>query len=425
MPTEDQYDREQARLQAQVDGTPDPSEIEIPAPREPEVNPDVYKDVVPYLMRGFLTVSAEINDVPFVFKSLNHHEFELLTLIGGLGNRTPNQSFWNIFLAYGVFMVDGTNVLADRERSVREIVRAFADFTPGARAKMVRHLSELNRRAAVATMLAEPYATEHYSRYRWAQVRGLDLMSPTATGISGTEKLGLNYAQLTWRALNYYEDLRDNMEREWENAKFIGACMAGKGIQKVHNADETRRTKHKETLFARKDAIIRHALFGDPLDDGKQQKGDKIIFAAHTAEELSQQLQSSLRGEKDWHDRVVEDYEKQIQERYAEQERKLQEMFEAHKEDFGSRNVVGGTSLEGLSPAEVQERISRRKQLEAQESSQRILYPSLDERGTSLHEKWGLTGSGVDSTFSQTDRDPAPAIPITRAMPSGKPFRRS
>lgn len=423
-PSAEQYEQEQAKLRAQTDGLPDPDDIEIPPPREPEVNPEIYKDVVPLLSRGFLMLPAEINGVLFVFKSLNHHEFEMLGLMGGIQHdRSPTQTFWNLFLAYGVCMVDGANVLDNREKSVREIAHAFADFTPGARSKLIRYLSELNRRANVATILTEAYATESYSRYRWAQIRGLDLMAPTVTGISGTERLGLNYAQFTWRALNHYEDLQETMEREWENAKFIGACMAGKGIQKVNHADERRRAKHKEVLYSRKDAVIRNALFGDPFDGGKLKDG-KIIIAAHTVEELSAQLQASLRGEKDWHDQVVESYEKQIRDRYTEQEQKLQEMLAVHKDEFGDRQVIGNTSLEGLSPAEVQNRVLRRKQFEAQRQAQSILYPQLDEKGEDLHQKWGLTGAEVVTPLAQTDRDPSEAIPLQPSTSPGRPFRR-
>ena len=78
--------------------------IRIPAPKEPEVNPEVWRDVLPLLQRGFLMQSAEINGILFVFKSLNHHEYEMVQLVGGLrSDRQPMQRFWDIFLAYGVF----------------------------------------------------------------------------------------------------------------------------------------------------------------------------------------------------------------------------------------------------------------------------------------------------------------------------------
>src|ERR1700743_2516469 len=79
--------------------------IKIPPPKDPEVNPEVYKDVIPLLMRGFLTQPAEIGDVPFLFKSLNHHEMEMVRLMGGYREDRPaSNRFWDTFLAYGVFM---------------------------------------------------------------------------------------------------------------------------------------------------------------------------------------------------------------------------------------------------------------------------------------------------------------------------------
>lgn len=421
---EERYEREQAGLRVKHEGTPDSDDITIPPPRDPEVNPEVYRDVTPLLTRGFLTLPAEINDVLFVFKSLNHHEFELLRMMGGFHHdRAPTQTFWDLFLAYGIFMVDGMNVLHDRERSVRDIARTFSDFPPGARAKLIRNLSELNRRANMATILTEAYATEAYSRHRWAQVRGLDLMGSTVTGIAGTERLGLNYAQLTWRALNHYEDQSEQMEREWENAKFVGACMAGKGIQKVHSSDERRREKHRETMLSRKDRVLRHALFGDPIEGDAEMQGGKVVVAARTVEDLSAQLQASLRGEKDWHDEVVAEHERKVRAVYEQQGEKLKTVLASRQEEFGDHNVAGETRMDGLTPEEVQDRIRQQRQRRAERTAQRV-YPQLDERADAHINKWVLPGAEVDTSVTETDRDPTQALPLPQQTPPGKPFRR-
>ena len=104
---------------------------------------------------------------------------------------------------------------------------------------------------------------------------------------------------------------------------------------------------------------------------------------------------------------------------------KLQEMLEAHREEFGNRSVVGGTELRGLTADEVQERITRRKQLDAQRVAQRIVQPQLVEKTDQL-QRWGLIDPPVSGTFSQTDRDTSQAapIPITRPTTPGRPFRR-
>jgi hypothetical protein len=425
---------EQADLQAEADGKPRRrrGKIEIPAPKEPEVNPEIYRDVLPVLTKGFLMQAAEINGVLFVFKSLNHHEFEMVRLVGGYrADREPSHHFWDIFLAYGVFMVGGQNILLDRERAIPDVASTFSDLPRDAKQRVVRHLSELNRRASVATVLTEAYSTETYSRYRWSQVSGLDLMASTMTGIGGTDRIGLNYAQLTWRSLNYYQDLHDQMERDWENAKFIGSCFAGKGLQKVYNQDEDRRRKHKEEIVSRKDAIIRHALYGEQPTDLKQ-KGHAVMVAAQTTEELAAQLQKDLRGEKDWHDTVIEAHERHVRDNQAQQSAHLQSLIAERDVDFKGLSVVGGTDRDHpLSPAEVQERVTRRKQLMAQQTARQMVYPQLDEKLSKFYRKWGLEGDGqtplqnpdIPMTVGTTDKPPSNVRPPP-SRPTGTPFRR-
>lgn len=413
---------EQQELREEYDtGKSRRRDIKIPPPKDPEVNPEIYRDVVPLLTRGFLTQAAEINDVLFVFKSLNHHELEMVRLIGGFRqDREVSHRFWDTFLAYGVFMIDGQNILLDRDRFVPEISKTFSVFPIDAKSRVIRHLSELNRRASVAATLTEAYATENYSRYRWTQVIGLDLMSPTLTGIAGTDRLGLNFSQLTWRSINYYEDIFEQMEREWENAKFIGSCFAGKGIQKVYNQDQDRRRKRKEDILARKDAIIRYAIFGDDIGDAKQQ-GHAVVLAARTTDELSKQLEHDLRGEKDWHDRVIEEYDRLHRDTHQAQQAHLKQLSEANEAEFRGLSVVGGTEARPLSHAEVQERIARRKQLEAQQVHRQMVETQFHDKVERFNRKLGYD---IDVSVEPTDRDPSNARPLTVDRPPGTPFRR-
>jgi len=394
-------------------------DINIPAPKDPEVDPKIYRDVVPLLSKGFITQSAEINGILFVFKSLNQHEMEMVKLVGGYRpDREATQKFWDLFLAYGVFIVDGQNILLDRDRAVPEIAKTFAVFPHDAKVRVIRHLSELNRRKDIATMLTEAYSTESYSRHRWTQVTGLDLMSPAITGIAGTERLGLNYAQLTWRSINHYEDTYDQMEREWENAKFVGSCMAGKGIQKVYNQDTDRRRKRKEEIFARKDAIIRYAIYGEEPQDKKQQ-GHAVIVAARTTEELASQLEKDLRGEKDWHDEVIEAYDQLHRDTHTAQQAHLKQLMEGRNEEFRGLSVVGGTEDRPLSPAEVQERIHRKKQIQAQTAHRQMIDTQFREKVEKFNSKLELAAS-----VEMTDRDTSDARPLPPNRTPGRPFRR-
>lgn len=362
-------------------------DIRIKPPSTPEINPEVYQEVVPLLEHGFLMLSADMNGVPFVFKSLNHHEYERVRLLSGFLPNSPTvpPRFWDLFLAYMVLFVDGQNILLDRNRHLAALADTFKELPNSAKTKLIRQLSELNRKTAQAIRLVEAYATESYSRWRWAQVQGLDLSSPALTGIEGTERLGLSYAQLTWRALNYYEDLKTQQEANWENSKFIGGCFAGKGIQKIYDQDARRRKREKEEMWTRKDQLIRNVLFNEPLEQNKRYGGAQVIIVASTVEELADQVEKSLRGEKDWHDKIVDEYESKIRQGVKNRESQLQELV-ASRHD--SRSVEGETQLQGLTPQQVLALLEDQKQrlLAAQ---QQPVSGLTDETTRQNLMKWG------------------------------------
>lgn len=386
------YDQEQAQLREEYEGGSRRRGIEIEAPREPEVKPEVYKDVEPMLYRGFLTVVAEINGVPFVFKSLNHHEFELVRLVsGGFGTSSARNASWNAFLAYGVFLVNGINVLPKRDEYALKLADLFDSLPQEARDKVVRYLGELNRRAARAVAMVEAYSMEVMSRYRWLQLKGLDCTSTAVTGVEGTSRLGLNWAQQLWRAINQIEDRNDDHEREWENSKFIGSCFAGKGLSKVYTQDTERRRKEKEDRIARKDLILREHVLGERPQTVKGLVAGAVMVGPKTVEELADQLAKDLRGEQDEHDRVVAAYESRIRQAHTERQAEIAAQAVEAEREFGGRGVVGTTLREGMTEAQAREYGESRKQLLAQAAARlQLRQATTDEQTAERMERWGL-----------------------------------
>jgi hypothetical protein len=421
------YDDEQRRLKDELEGGTAIDEDGRPVEAEPEVNPEVYRDCEPLLFKGFVYQSASINDVPFVFKSLNHHEFELIRLTaGGLRGVKATRRFYDLFLAYGVLAIDGQFILPERDRFLPDVADFFAEMVGGARQQVVRQLSELNRRAAVAVTLSEAYATEAYSRHRWSQLKGVDLTQPAVTGLPGTERLGLNWGQLAWVAFNRYEDLKFDLESNWENTKFVAGAFAGKGINSVHASDRNRRKDERRERRERKDRILRHAIYGTDINatthDGQQ------IVVANTVEQLADQLERDLRGEKDWHDRVVHHHEQQSQREHQNRMAQLKRLQEEYDQKHGDQRVAGGTTLQGLSASEVTERIMRRRQLSAQNLASRMIVPPeiADERQANFARKWHEDRVPAGQRPVQVvDRSDPEALPAVTKKPSlGQPFRR-
>jgi hypothetical protein len=413
------YNEEQSRLKAEREGEDD---VTITAPVEPEVNPQVYKDVEPMLFRGFLTLSAQINGVSFVFKSLNHHEFGLLKLYGEFEGTSGQQS-WGTFLAHGVFIVGGVNILPERERWISKLTELFNGLPSDAVARMIRYMSEVNRRASVAIHLTEVYAMELMSRYRWLQLKGLDLTSVAVTGIDGTQRLGLNVAQQVWQAINNIEDRNEGHEREWEHAKFVGSCFAGKGLQKVYNQDANRRRQEREDRMTRKDKILRQWVLGENVEEGIVKGPGVVMSVARTVEELTVQLEKDIRGEKDWHDRVVEEHEARIRAGHTHRRQQLEQAALDNLDRYPERGVLGGSSTDqALTLVEVEERVRRRKQIMAQEVARMQVDPTADDKTVNFVDRWW--GNELSSEISTTDRDPSGAVPITPPRPTTAPFRR-
>jgi hypothetical protein len=424
-PAREQWEKEQLALQQESDGG-GLKNLKIEVPKDPEVNPEVYRDVEPMLYQGFITQLATIGDVVFAFKSINHHEYNLLRLMG-VFEKGATHKLWDTLLAYNVLMVDGQNILLDRQRLLPGVTKVFGDMEPKAKQLIIRHMSEINRRANNALLLTECYAMESYSRYRWMQLRGLDFCQPVVTGIPGTDLLGMNWAQLTWRALNYLDDRNDELEREWENAKFVGSCFAGKGIQKIYDQDNERRRKEKEDRFARKDSILRRVLLGEKPTEKVRQLNGAVLTTAHSVEDLAHQLESDLKGEKDWHDKVVEEHERRIKVNIQGRQEQVRELSERHEKEFQGQNIVGGTDFTGLTAQQVQERIQRRKQLEAQQNAQRMVRPAAiveDEKSMQFLDRWGITNNEVGFSVGTSDRDPSAAVPIAPPKQGGTPFGR-
>lgn len=406
-----------------LDGDVENKDIRIDAPKEPEVDPALYKDVESLIFRGFLTLYGEVNGVPFVFKSINHHEYENLSWLHG-GANTPRGSverFYNTFIAYGVFMVDGQNVLTDRAEWIPLLGETFGSLPAKARSKIIRYLGEVNRRASNAVILSEAYTMEVLSRFKWAQLKGLDLMSTACTGVPGTEGIGLNYAQLVWRAMNNFDDLREQAEREWDHAKFIGSCFAGKEIRKVYTQDQERKKKEKELRIERRDKLFRQVLLGeDPAGPDKSSRTVKIM--ARTVEELTSQLERDLRGEKDFHDQIVAREEERMKSAMRERQEKIKAMSEA-RDQQGFQPRSAHTEMAGLSRQEVEFRIQRRRQLEAQQAASRVVQPEVDQRMSDFMDKYVSPSDGTYQPRS-TDRDPSEVRELPPPRSRATPFRR-
>lgn len=333
--------------------------IDLPEAYGRRGDDSVWDELEKYLFQGFLTATTHVAGKFFVFKTLNALELRNIDFMRPTRASGPEarDSFQCAMLAYSVFMADGVNALHDRPRHLHRLARVFTKVPHNVRAVMIENLAALNARASRLYPLVEVYAHEPRSRFRWMQVRDVPVHSPLATGIPGTDSLGMSTSQAMWTAINRLLDRREEMERDWSNAKFIGSCFAGKGVRSVDERDRARaereRVERDELKIKVLHDYLNRSATGKPeeetvdLPDGRKAvvvRGNSSDgkWRADSAEELRDQLEAALSGEKDHHDLVIEAKERQLAERARAMEAERSLVFRA---PAPASQVAGGGSM--------------------------------------------------------------------------------
>lgn len=345
-------------------------EVSVPKNYSP-IDDSVWEDAESYIFQGFLTSHAVIQNQFFVFKTLNHLEMRQIEFMRPSTNSDLERRnfFRAAFIAQSIFIVNGNNSLVDREKSITKLVKVISKLGSAHQEKIFENLKSLNERASRAFPLIEIYSFENRSRFKWLQHGGTPINSVNNTGISGTDSLGLNWAQSMWTALNKIYDRKDQDEKDWQNAKFIGGCFAGKGIRALDDKDRMRAEREKKEKEELKLKVLRQYLnrstkkLESPVEtvilpDGRQAE---VInrFRADSAEDLARQLSSALNNEKDSHDLAVETHFRNVNGRSLEIHNERQNLINisSHK----PLNENSGSSV--LTRSEAEERVKRLKDL--------------------------------------------------------------
>ena len=227
-----------------------------------------------------------------------------------------NNQFRARFIAYSIFMANGSNYLFDRPRHIDKLFKLILKLSDTVQNKIIENLTILNERSTHLYPLIEVYAYENRSRIKWAYSKTSPVHSSMNTGIPGTEQLGMNSCQQMWTALSQIIERRDEVEREWQHAKFIGSCFAGKGMRAIDERDRNRLEKERIDRDELKMKVLFRYLNRNNTDEKETEAqitlpdGRKAFvvkkFKAETAEELAKEMSVVASGEKDHHDRVME-----------------------------------------------------------------------------------------------------------------------
>lgn len=369
------------------------TKVEIKVPEiYRQIDGHVWDELETYLYRSFLTAHAHIAGCDFVFKTLNHHEVSNLEFHRPSAGSAENVQtrYRATLIAYSTFMLDGENVLVDRAGAIRKLINILEKMDVVSLQKIVDNLSQLNKKATYLSPLTEVYVNENRSRFKWFHSTSTPVNSPALTGIQGTDIIGMNHCQQTWTTLNNLQDIREGIERDWNNSKFIGSCFNGKGVKPIEEKDRGRREKERQDADELKVKVLYRYLNrnskGEPIDPDETMTlpdGRKVIVdsrtVAQTTDELAAQLSASLSGEKDAHDIIIEKALKQLEERRETVESNKLNFYRAHPlepdNDQGSFVLPGGKE-------EADARFHRMRRLQMEQSKKMFeqIQPDMDDR---------------------------------------------
>lgn len=299
----------------------------------------LYDDVESLLYKGFLTSTVSLMGVNFTLRSLNPGDTFIVANRMGRGFSYRNWQAWT--LAQSVWMVEGTSVLGSPSAAER-LYRMFCNLPGKVIDEVYRVARGLARRVARALEKVEAYCYEPYSRMAWRMCGRQSPARDEFTGVPGTSQLGMNHVQQMWVAFNMTEDNREEYLQAWASAKLVASATSPKGIKRLNAEDDRLQEREQD----RRREVIRETvntvLYGKDYDPtsgtmiitvGDQTFEVDRVVTAKSKDQLVDQYQRWVEGEKDFHDLVVDTYKHRIRTRFEEEKEEREALLRREFED--------------------------------------------------------------------------------------------
>lgn len=279
---------------------------------EPEDRHPFYEDVRQLLSPGFLTEVVVVNGVRFCLRTFTGEDFFLLRC--RLGPDAPEHETKAWMVASAIWMVDG-QIVHDHQEALLRLLEMCRGLPREPRDLLYRQIIVLTRRVQEAARRTEAFLYEVESRYQWRS-EGLRILERCPL------RLGMNQVQRLWAFYNSSEDLREQNLFEWAQTKFVVGTQAPKGIQKL-NAKEQRAEAELEQKRQRAQDRMFYLAQGVPFPTEEESRKFYNVNPMETEEDLKAEMGRWLRGEKDWHDRIIDFVKNKI--RRSVESRRLEE----------------------------------------------------------------------------------------------------
>lgn len=294
------------------------------------IKEEAYQKLSDMVYKGFITMACGLSGISIVLKTVNEKEYDLVKLYSGVKDKNYVSRFNMYYFVFSLFLVDGENILKDRDKKIKEIYEFLKNLPKELYLKISEELGLLRVSTEESVKFLEGFCYTSQSRRIWKLVKGKLPNSESLTGIPGTGQLGLNVYQENWILVNKMLDDEEAYDRDFSLAILVASASNPKGCRGISSKHDA----HKQTNRERREKMA-------STGSSKEQKWKPTGWAApvDTAEELVAELMRQMEGKKDKHDLFIEEHMRKVREKADQQtqeaERKLDIIRKKRKEEGG------------------------------------------------------------------------------------------
>jgi len=312
--------------------------------READRRRFLYVDVEALLDPGFLSHTVEVEETNFTLRTM------LPSDLHNLLPRTQNSRGYDWkrwYLCHSVRMIGGY-IIEDRVNGPYHLFQTVRDLRLEYVEILFTCAMGLRNREDRASKITRAYCHENYSRGRWR--------------LRGAPEGERNFIQDLWVAHNEAQDEFDADQRKWAHTRAIAGSMSHKAAKALRKSQDDW-VKRNEDLGQR---VIEEAVNWVIQGDKNEQKpltvtlGGKTydvptVHSAQTVEDLQAEMDRAMRGEKDYHDVMVDQYKAFHRARLVEARKAREEAWTKATEGGGEVGVTGTSEMVGYTPDQLAE----------------------------------------------------------------------
>jgi hypothetical protein len=307
----------------------------------------LYADVETLICDGVLTQRVDLFGCEIVLCTITIDQHAHL-----LTRCESDEANWKRHrIAHALHMVQGYHLDPTNPNTAYHVYR---EWLQGVRGEIVEvldcYVTGLGNRLGRACRMTNAYCYEKYSRALWKR-------RPRSTARTAT-----NPVQELWWAFNEAEDAFESDLRRWQHTRSIAGSMSGKAAKSLKKSEDQWKKRRADLSVKVITDAVNWVISGE-RDEQKPLtvtvNGQTLVVpkvhASQTVDEMQDELMRAVRGEKDYHDHMVDQYKAHHRAKNEAARRERQEALDKARKASDERGISGHTTIVGYTPEQLAE----------------------------------------------------------------------